>query len=404
MQKPKIAVVGASIAGCATAIILNRANHDVTIFEQRAKHAMHDRGAGITLPRDLINKLIEQDIFDKDFSSIGLNEKLCYSYDKEGDCERLITSTPILAASVHWGNIYTNLVKRLFDEKIHYNAKVTAITNSNDNKILLTINQQEECEFDMVIFADGYASIGRNFLFPAVKPKFAKYIAWRGTLNRIDAKTTEQIYNKLAYYGYKNGHLLIYPIPGGRSANQIEEYTINWVLYETMNNEHPMFLDNKERENIAPKRMTQAYIAYLHKLAENNFPPFAREIIATTAAPYTQAIYDALVPAYFVDNIALVGDASILLRPHVGSGAAKALDDALNLQMVLAKETDVFIAMDRWAQDRYQSGVKLFKLGCALGEFLVTRIPAWEELDRQTFDDLWNAVISGHNWYIAKKN
>lgn len=401
MQKPKIAIVGASIAGCACAIILDRANQDVTVFEQRTKNTMVDRGAGITLPRDLVTKLKEKDLLDQDFPSIDLNQRTCYGYDKDNDCERLITSAPIFASSVHWGSVYNNLAKRLPAEKTRYNTKVTAV--SRNKKIHLTINQQEKHEFDIVIFADGYASMGRNFLFPAVKPEFVSYIAWRGTLNRVDAATTKQIYNKLVYYGYKDGHILIYPIPGGKSAKQKVEYSINWVLYETVKDEHPLLRDNKAHENIAPTAMTAEYITYLHKLAKDNFPSFVREIITTTEGPYTQAISDALAPAYFADNIALVGDASILLRPHAGSGATKALDDALNLEVELANEADLFIAMDRWAKERHQSGTKLFKLGRTLGDFLVTHIPAWDKLDQETLDDLWNKALSGHSWYITKK-
>lgn len=402
MKKPKIAVIGASISGCATAIILDRADQDVTIFEQREKNAMYGRGAGVTLPRELIAKLIDQDLFDKDFPAIDINEKICYSYDKDKDCERLITSGGVSAASMHWENIYQNLVKRIPVGKIYYNAKVSEISTANIKKIRLMINRQWQ-EFDLVIFADGYDSIGRNFLFSDICPRFVDYIAWRGTVSHLDRDITKHFDNKLSYYGYEHGHLLIYPIPSSKATKQKDDLVINWLIYETINDHHPLFGDKKAQKNIAPTEMTPAYIAYLHKLTVNNFPSFVCKLITNTKAPHTQAIYETLVPAYFANNIALVGDASILLRPHAGSGAAKALDDALSLKMELDQERDIFIVMDHWGKIRQQFGAKLFNVSQALGEFLVTKIPAWEKLDRQTLDDLWNKVLTGHQWYITSQ-
>jgi glycine/D-amino acid oxidase-like deaminating enzyme len=47
----RVGIIGGSIAGCATAALPHRADHDVTIFE-RSESGLVSRGAGIATPTD----------------------------------------------------------------------------------------------------------------------------------------------------------------------------------------------------------------------------------------------------------------------------------------------------------------------------------------------------------------
>lgn len=124
MNKPKIAVVGSAIAGSAMAILLHRANLDITVFEQRSKGVLVDRGAGIALPKYLVKQLIAMDIVDKDFPIIDVDEREFTSFDAKTGEEKNLGSQPFLASAVHWGSLYTNLSKRIPDDIIHYGTKV----------------------------------------------------------------------------------------------------------------------------------------------------------------------------------------------------------------------------------------------------------------------------------------
>jgi 2-polyprenyl-6-methoxyphenol hydroxylase-like FAD-dependent oxidoreductase len=44
----RVGIIGGSIAGCATAALLHRADHDVTVFE-RSESGLVSRGAGILM-------------------------------------------------------------------------------------------------------------------------------------------------------------------------------------------------------------------------------------------------------------------------------------------------------------------------------------------------------------------
>lgn len=404
MRKYKIAIVGASVAGSATAIILDRAGMDITVFEQQPPGVLVDRGTGIALPKDLVKELIKLDIFDKDFPIINIDDRQFIVHDENHDDEKLLSIQPFIAYGAHWASVYNNLLKRLPKDKVLYNTKVTKVSPSN-KKVKLVLNETSEQEFDYVFFADGYHSIGRECLFPNATPQFTNYIAWRGILSRIDAQTNQHLKDNVPFYLYENGHMLIYEIPRVVTDHPNDDYIINWLIYECIGQDHPLRRDNKAHENIPPIAMKDEYVTYVKNLAEKYFPPFARDIILQTEKPFTQAIYDAWVPQYVVGNMVLIGDSSILLRPHVGAGSTKALQDILSLQRYLEDhDNDLSKVLESWGKERQQKGEELYKLCRDLGDLLVSHVPNLKQLNKSKLDNYWEEITADHqDWYQIKK-
>ena len=54
----RFAIVGGSIAGSIASILLNRLGHSIKVFERSANLHLPDRGAGIWMPKKLIDLLI----------------------------------------------------------------------------------------------------------------------------------------------------------------------------------------------------------------------------------------------------------------------------------------------------------------------------------------------------------
>jgi 2-polyprenyl-6-methoxyphenol hydroxylase-like FAD-dependent oxidoreductase len=403
MSKEKIAIVGASVAGSATAIILDRAGLDITVFEQQPAGVLVDRGTGIALPKDLVNQLIELDIFDKDFPIINIEDRQFIVHDDQQDDEKLLTIKPFIAYGAHWASVYNNLMKRLPKEKVQYDTKVIEVKQGK--KITLVLSDNTEQEFDYVFFADGYNSIGRQYLFPNSQPEFTNYIAWRGILNRVDPETSQHLKDSVPFYLYEKGHMLIYEIPRVVTDHPQDDYIVNWLIYECIGKDHPLRRDNKAHLNIPPIAMEEEYIKYVKDLAQKYFPPFARDIILQTEKPFTQAIYDAWVPHYVVGKMALIGDSSILLRPHVGAGSTKALQDILSLQRYLERENyNLGQVLDDWGKERQQKGEELYTLCRDLGDLLVSNVPNLKQLNKKSLDQHWSNITAGHeDWYQIKK-
>lgn len=395
LQKIHIAIVGASIAGSAAAILLNRLGFNIKVFEKRGPESMADLGAGLVLPPDLVTELKKQKLFDESFPAISLSERVFITNAQ--DSERVLTSIPLSALAINWNILYSQLAKCLPKDKVLYQAKATEIVRSNES-LILTINQKEKYEFDYIIFADGYRSLGRKFLFPNAGLEFTDYTCWQGNFITTDKKVINTIGDKAFYYLYKKGILLAYAIP----SSDTREVTVTWFLYELIDQDHPLLKDNKVQSNIYQNDMKPEYIAYLHKLAIKNFPPLGQEIVTKTKKPFTHAIYDIMVPKYVENRIVLMGDAGILLRPHLGSGATKALQDALSMSQHLQNTDNIDSALNSWGAERHKAAANLFGLSRAFGDFLVTDSPQWNEINGATLKEMWNNIAQGYNWYQHK--
>lgn len=399
MNNPKIAIVGSAIAGSMMAILLHRAKIDVTVYEQRPKGLLVDRGAGIALPKYLVKELIAMDILDSDFPTIDVNEREFTYYNPQNGEEKHLGTQPFLASAVHWGSLYTNLSKRIPDSIIHYDTKITGLRC--EEKVYLTLNNaDQEQEYDIVIWADGYHSLGRKYLFPASEPKFTNYIAWRGTLVRVDEQTDKFLTNKVPFHLYEKGHLLLYTIPQLHAKDTKKEYIVNWLIYENASDENPIVRDNRFHENVMSNTLTQEYKEYLHNMVKKYFNGFVQDIILETKEPFTQAIYDTHVPHYFMKNMALIGDAAVLARPHVGAGSTKAMEDGLSLFKHLQNYKDIFQAFSVWSDERQKAGDQLLSLCRDLGRLLVNEMPDWESTSLEDMNHYWNTTVKDHaQWY-----
>jgi len=397
MTKPTIAIIGASIAGCATANLLTRAGFQVQVFEKRAPEAMAELGAGIVLPSDLIRELKNQKVIDKNLSSLLLSTRDFFIRATKKGKEKFVGSIPMSAEAIHWGELYQQVEKQLPKNIVAYNSKVKELQVQSD-KVLLLFDNDKSFVADYVICADGYQSLGRRVLYPDIQPKFTDYTCWQGVCYYNDVTISEHLNKKVLYYVYEKGVLLIYEIPSLRK----DISNITWFFYEVIDNEHPFVKDNKVHVNIYQDDMTENYKNYLHQLAKAHLPDFAKDVIIKTEKPFTHAIYDTSVPKYYADRVALIGDAGILLRPHLGSGATKALQDALALFQSVNKEVNFEAAIKEWAHKRQQAADHLFGLSRAFGDFLVTKQPDWKNLDEKELNCLWDGIVKGYNWYQHK--
>ena len=94
--------------------------------------------------------------------------------------------------------------------------------------------ERGEIEADLLICADGSRSEARRRLLPRVEPRYAGYVAWRGTIEE------ERIAPELARFfdqsftfceARSGGHILCYFIPGADSATEPGRRRLNWVWY-----------------------------------------------------------------------------------------------------------------------------------------------------------------------------
>lgn len=382
----KVAIIGGSIAGCALALLLKN-RFQVTIFERA--HDLKSRGAGITLSIELLNTLIAKNLIDPDTLAHQFTSRSFYSTsENEPVYGKFLWEQEISMASLHWDTLFTNFRKRIPDSIYRHGMKVIDV-QIKDRTGLITLESGETQLFDLIVFADGVQSIGRR-LISNVQPEYSGYIAWRGTVEFEQLKNKNIFRNQVPYYCYDKGHLLTYPVYHHQTNK------LNWVFYEK--------LALADLENLGSTSLSNFSIKaknHLYQLAQEKLPEVAAQVIFDTPAPFMQKIVDVCVHRLVTPGALLLGDASAVLRPHVGNGASLAIQDALTLNAHFEQYEDFQEAVFAWEKDSLPKRLAMYDLSKRMADGLVLHPVQWEQMSEAGMQEWWEQIILGEKWYTT---
>ncbi|MER7577838.1 FAD-dependent monooxygenase [Streptomyces sp. NPDC126514] len=377
--------MGGSIAGCAAALATWRAGAaEVTVFERTAGR-LQDRGAGLVLHNDRYTELKTAGYLDDAVPWIQLARRPWVVRDGGEHAGRTIGTLAFPFRSYNWGSLWNALRRRLPDA-VGYRtgAAIAGVTSGPDEAVLRLADGTQE-RFDLVVGADGYRSALRPAVQPDARARYTGYLAWRGTLPASllpeppgafpdeDAPTVV----------FPGGHMIIYRIPAGQVP------LVNWVFYATPPPGRSAAVTNPAA---TPSRTaTKALLKHQELLMEHHFPPYWREVVRRTPpeALFVQPIYDLDASRFARGRLLLLGDAASIARPHTGSGALKALQDAAVLESTLRSARDLGEALRAYDAARVPAGQAMQALGRSLGRDMVEETPSWATMDQRATEDWW---------------
>ncbi|MCC2658227.1 MAG: monooxygenase, FAD-binding protein [Panacagrimonas sp.] len=398
-KRYRVGIVGGSIAGCATAIELLRLGCDVTLFE-RTGETLKDRGAGIGMPRSVVETLIARDLIDRDtaFFRSDVFTRL-WRTASESRYGHLAWDQPIFLALVNWGQLYRNLRRRVPDPIYRLHRTVRRLVNEAD-RVVVELATGEREAFDFCVCADGYASLSGDALFPEAPAQYAGYVLWRGSLPESALGETAPLEGGVRSPGHAGGHGIFYFVPGADGSIEPGARLVNWGVYVKVPEAglETLLVDaagHRHAGSLPPGAMPRDTECALLDRVEGRLPEFYLEILRACRHTSVYAIQDREVPAYRKGRIAVAGDAGALARPHSASGALKAMTDALALSDALAAEPlDLDAALDRYSQSQTRSGNHLVRFGRQLGEALVTSIPDWSTMDVSAMERWFSSIVT----------
>jgi 2-polyprenyl-6-methoxyphenol hydroxylase-like FAD-dependent oxidoreductase len=112
---------------------------------------------------------------------------------------------------------------------------VSAISIGPDS-VKLQFANGEERSIDLVLFADGYNSIGQQLLFPDSALTYRGYMLWRGLLPEQGIEDSIPLGTNIPRLAYcdMTRHMVAYLIPDDHGSIEEGSRICNWAAYIPM--------------------------------------------------------------------------------------------------------------------------------------------------------------------------
>ncbi|KAL3472366.1 hypothetical protein BJX99DRAFT_272971 [Aspergillus californicus] len=338
-QPLKILIVGAGIGGLTAAIALRNQGHDIRIFEQ--SQLATETGAAIHLAPNANGLLRRLGIFAEKFGANPM-ERLT-EYTAAGELQRdwdLTESNkrwqhPWLLA--HRVELHNNLKKIATSPTATYRGiplhTASRVAHVNAETATVTLEDGAHFQGDVVIGADGVHSVARNSV-PGGQVKaecrgksaFRFMVPKEAALNDPTTAKLVQHTGQLSMWFGSDRRIIMYPTS--------DNTTLNFVVI------HP------ESESAADSDDAWGAQGNLDKMLHimDGFDPLILRLLAR-ADPGSVKVWKLLdmdvIPKWYYQRLALIGDAAHPFLPHQGQGGGVAIEDAVSLAVVLSRGLSV---------------------------------------------------------------
>jgi 2-polyprenyl-6-methoxyphenol hydroxylase-like FAD-dependent oxidoreductase len=352
MSRGSVLVVGGGIGGLAAAIALRGVGYDVNLVEVQADMRASVYGVGIIQPVNALRALAAigcaRDCLEAGYSTTAWGQLL----DVDGNLVREMPGARISGSDLPPMNGITRprLHKILTGKalaagvSIEY-GKTFAKLADDAAGVEVSYSDGTTNTVDIVVGADGvYSKVRRYVLGEDVKPAYIGQSAFRLNIPR-----EPEIDRIILQHG-----------PAGMAGFVPIGPDLAYVFYNTTWPEgrwlHQDEMAGALREHLAPFGGLAGRVRdkYVTDPAQIVFRP-EEWLIAPTP--------------WHSGRIVLIGDAVHAVTPHLGQGAAQAIEDGVVLAECLAADGDLDEAFTRYTERRYERCKLIVESSVAIGEY-----------------------------------
>lgn len=363
-------IIGGSLSGLFTGILLRSIGWDVDIYE-RSPHTLASRGGGVVLQPEVLTAFHQADVAYEAPLGVVANERLYL--ERDGSIAQRMMMRQTLTS---WNLLYGTM-RRHFPAEHYHQGKTLKTFRQEGEQITAIFMDGTQDTASLLIGADGPNSTVRRQLLPSYEPSYAGYVAYRGLVDEADLEgmAANLMRERFVFFQFPNSHILQYVIPGENESLVPGERRFNWVWYVNYDEDTELASiltdkHGKQRDySIPPGMMAPGVEQQMRQYADQVLAPPFQQLVAATKEPFVQAILDLGVPQMAFDRMALVGDAAFIPRPHTAASVSKGAANAIALANALTDQNhNVPKALDAWESDQLRLGMHLWKAGQDLGE------------------------------------
>ena len=322
----RIAVIGGGLGGIPVGILLQRAGHDVTVYEQASK--LERIGAGIHLFPNAGKVLQELGLFDR-LANVGLVPDRMWhrewdtgkvTFEVRMDRFPKLFGVPHLI--IHRGDLVEILASGLETGSFVFGKRLIGFEDDG-RMVSLSFSDGSNSEAEIVIGADGINSVIRATLLGPEQPTYTGHVAHRAIFP-IERLGDLKIADATKWWADDRYFLAYFP-----NAAKDEIYFVTGV---------PEIWRN---DNFAP---IETNIDTLLD-AFQGFHPEVQEIVKAAIGCMTwPVLYRDPNPLWSQGRVVVLGDACHPMKPHMGQGAAMAMEDAVVLARCIGHYPEEHIA------------------------------------------------------------
>jgi 2-polyprenyl-6-methoxyphenol hydroxylase-like FAD-dependent oxidoreductase len=373
-----VGIVGGSIAGCATAVELIGAGHEVKLFERSAGQLV-SRGAGIGTMSVVLDGMIARDLLDADFPRLKVPRVryVCKADDRAGERWLGDVVGPGLEA-VNWAQMFEQLRRRVPDDVYRAGVEVEGLEATSSRATVHTSDGGSE-SFDLLVCADGYRTIGRPFVAPGCELAYRGMVLWRGLVQETD-EDSACLAGGMTRIVYPGGHGIAYLIPGPDGDTRVGGRLAMWGFYLQISapDLDSVLVDDEGRQHSGAvpfgKVLPQVSDRFRERLDEE-IPPYFLNLVDRAPISAIQAIHSVHVPVYARQRVCLVGDAGSLLPPFTGSGVLKAMGNATSLALSLSSAASLDEGLMVWSRSQSEANAGILPVAEGIERLLVFEAP-----------------------------
>jgi len=337
----KIAIVGGSLTGPLTALLLNKAGFEsVTVFEG-APQNMSRAGGVIGLDYASLDVLDELGISQEEYITYT-SERVVSRCVQENAIMNTTTST-YAGRNTSWNALHNALMSRIEPVAYRPGHRVHDIVDGH----LLFTDKGSSPQYDLIIGADGRKSTVRKIFDPR-ELRYAGYVAHRGWYNHALPELVD--FTRFETLGHQFN---VFPDRGG----------VDWTFYMEETEEEYKFhygASPLQRPFVMPHHVSDGARRRVDARAYAVLPEAEALMVQRTTGRMVAPIMDIDSPAQAVftegvgTKIILIGDALAPVRPHTARGMnngvaqAEALVRALRLHRKW--DADLDTVLKSWEQ------------------------------------------------------
>jgi 2-polyprenyl-6-methoxyphenol hydroxylase-like FAD-dependent oxidoreductase len=376
----RVVVVGGSLGGLLAGNMLHRAGCDVTVHE-RVGVELAERGAGIATHPELYEAFERIGIpIDAGFG-VPIEERLTLGPDG-----RVLARYHMAQIQATWGHLY-RMLRKVFPAARYFAGSTFVRAEQSDDGVRALFADGSTIAADLLIGADGIRSTVRAQFWPDAVPRYAGYVAWRGTVDeaRVSPESHKVLFTRFIVCLPPGEHMVGYPVAGLDGNLSPGKRRFNFVWYRTADDEklRRMLTDASGQHHaggIPPALIDPRFIEEMKGAARATLAPPYAELIELVREPFFQTIVDLELSHMVKGRVAMLGDAAFIARPHPGMGVTKAVGDAVVLaDAIRGNPHDIARALATYDAERCRYGRYLVRCGRLLGTQIDTTLRTSEE-------------------------